>query len=164
MSLGASDGERELMNTTSNANTAGGSGDTSPSTACAQLSIRSRAQAATEKLGIRLSELAAQRVQEYMAKTDSPGTTYLFVGVKGGGCSGLTYVLDLRDERSAPVADTDEVFESRGIITVCDLKSYIVGNMTGTEIDFQDGLMGAGFTFNNPNAKHSCGCGASYSA
>jgi len=126
--------------------------------------LRDRAKPATETDGIRLSELAAQRVREYMDKTDSPDTQYLYVGVKGGGCSGLSYVLDLRDQRSAPPAETDEVFESHGHLIVCDLKSYIVGNLTSTLIDFQDGLMGSGFTFNNPNAKHTCGCGSSYSA
>lgn len=126
--------------------------------------LRERAQPATEGEGVRLTELAAKYVRQYMAKTESPDTQYLFLGVKGGGCSGLTYVLDLRDERSAPVPETDEVFESHGIIIVCDLKSYMVGNLTGTTIDYQEGLMGAGFTFNNPNAKHSCGCGSSYSA
>jgi iron-sulfur cluster assembly accessory protein len=49
-------------------------------------------------------------------------------------------------------------------VVVSDLKSYVVGNLTGTVIDYQDGLMGAGFAFNNPNAKSSCGCGSSYSA
>ena len=123
-----------------------------------------RARPATEKDGIRLSELAATKVREYMQKTDSPESQYLYVGVKGGGCSGLSYVLDLRDERSAPAAETDEVFNSHDITVVCDLKSYIVGNLGGTMIDFQDGMMGSGFTFNNPNAKHTCGCGSSYSA
>ncbi len=64
----------------------------------------------------------------------------------------------------APINDTDEVFESQGVTIVCELKSYVVGNMTGTEIDYRDSMMGAGFAFNNPNAKHSCGCGSSYSA
>jgi iron-sulfur cluster assembly protein len=126
--------------------------------------LRARAQATAEGEGVRLTELAAKYVRQYMAKTDSPDTQYLFLGVKGGGCSGLTYVLDLRDERSAPVPETDEVFDSNGIVIVCDLKSYMVGNLTGTTIDYQEGLMGAGFTFKNPNAKHSCGCGSSYSA
>lgn len=129
-----------------------------------EIAALQRAKPASEQDGVRLSELAAQRVRDYMAKTESPDTQYLYVGVKGGGCSGLSYVLDLRDERSAPVAETDEVFASHGIAIVCDLKSYIVGNLTGTLIDFQDGMMGSGFTFNNPNAKHTCGCGSSYSA
>jgi iron-sulfur cluster assembly protein len=119
---------------------------------------------APEGQGIHLSELAAKHVRDYMSKTDRPETTYLFFGVKGGGCSGLSYVLDLRDEQVAPVADTDEVFESHGIVIVCDFKSYEVGNLSGTTIDFEDGMMGKGFTFKNPNAKHRCGCGSSYSA
>ena len=125
---------------------------------------RARAVPAADGQGVCLTALAARRVHEYIEKMEDPATTYLFFGVKGGGCSGLTYVLDLRDERSAPVAETDEVFESHGIVIVCDFKSYEVGNLSGTTIDFQEGLMGKGFTFQNPNAKHSCGCGSSYSA
>jgi iron-sulfur cluster assembly protein len=114
--------------------------------------------------GVHLTELAAKYVRQYMDKTDSPETQYVFFGVKGGGCSGLSYVLDLRDERSAPIADTDEVFLSHDVVVVCDLKSYMVGNLAGTTVDYQEGMMNSGFTFDNPNAKHSCGCGSSYSA
>lgn len=135
----------------------------SPSTPTG-LTARSRAKAAADGQGIVLTELAAKNVRDYMAKTESPDTQYLYLGVKGGGCSGLSYVLDLRDERSAPVADTDEVFLSHDIVIVCDLKSFMVGELGGTTIDFEDGLMGKGFTFKNPNAKHTCGCGSSYSA
>ncbi|MBK9127899.1 MAG: iron-sulfur cluster assembly accessory protein [Phycisphaerales bacterium] len=130
----------------------------------AALRVRARAEQPQPGQGIHLTDIAAQRVRDYMQKMENPDTTYLYFGAKGGGCSGLTYVLDLRDERNAPVADTDEVFESRGVIIVCDFKSYEVGNLSGTTIDFQEGLMGKGFTFHNPNAKHSCGCGSSYSA
>jgi iron-sulfur cluster assembly protein len=126
--------------------------------------LRARAIQPAPGEGVHLTELAARRVREYMQRMENPDTCYLYFGCKGGGCSGLTYVLDLRDERSAPVADTDEVFESQGIIIVCDFKSYEVGNLSGTTIDFQEGLMGKGFTFRNPNAKRTCGCGASYSA
>jgi iron-sulfur cluster assembly protein len=128
------------------------------------LKVRSRAKTVEDGQGITLTELAAENVRKFMAKSDSPETQYLYVGVKGGGCSGLTYVLDLRDERGVPVAETDEAFLSHDIVVVCDLKSYMVGNLGGTTIDFEDGLMGKGFTFKNPNAKHSCGCGSSYSA
>lgn len=141
--------------------------DTNPAAdqnAAPTLYARKRAQTAPEGQGIHLTELAAKRVQEYVDKMDSPETTYLFFGAKGGGCSGLSYVLDLRDERSAPVAETDEVFESHGIVIVCDFKSYEVGNLSGTTIGFEEGMMAKGFTFHNPNAKHSCGCGSSYSA
>ena len=126
---------------------------------------RQRAKPAPEGQGIRLSEKAAEQIKAILKKDNQPDTMYLYVGVKGGGCSGLQYVLDLRDEAHAPVGDTDEVFESHGIVIACDLKSYVVGNMSGTTIDYQDNsLMGTGFTFNNPNAKNTCGCGASYSA
>ena len=147
-----------------NANQASAEALTGQSSAGKSIVARGRARAATESDGIRLTELAAKQVREYMNKAENPESNYLFVGVKGGGCSGLTYVLDLRDEGSAPVADTDEVFESRDIVVVCDLKSYMVGNMAGTEVDFQDGMSGRGFVFNNPNAKQQCGCGSSYSA
>ena len=63
-----------------------------------------------------------------------------------------------------PIAETDEVYLSQDIVVVCDLKSFMVGNLDGTTIDYEEGLMGAGFTFKNPNAKQSCGCGSSYSA
>ncbi len=136
---------------------------TTPTGPGANISVRSRAATPTEAEGVRLTPLAAEKVREFMAKTESPGTQYLFLGVKGGGCSGLTYILDLRDERHVPIAETDEIFESNGVVIVCDLKSYMVGNLTGTEINFEDGMMGKGFTFKNPNARHSCGCGSSYS-
>jgi iron-sulfur cluster assembly protein len=129
-----------------------------------QVGARSRAQAPAEGQGVVLTEGAARSIVKFMSKTDHPPTQYLYFGVKGGGCSGLTYTLDLRDERLAPIADTDEVFLSHDIVIVCDLKSYIVGNLSGTVIDYEEGLMGKGFTFRNPNAKHSCGCGSSYSA
>ena len=127
-------------------------------------SVRERAKASREGKDIHLTDKAADKVKEILKADNHPDTMYLYVGVKGGGCSGLSYVLDLRDEASAAPKDTDEIFESHGIPIVSDLKSYVVGNLTGTTIDYQDGLMGAGFVFNNPNAKHSCGCGSSYSA
>ena len=123
-----------------------------------------RAVPAAEDLGIGLSEKAAEKVREHIEREKLPETTYLYVGVKGGGCSGLQYVLDLRDQALAPINDTDEIFSSHGIHVVCDLKSYVVGNLSGTTIDWQETLMGAGFTFNNPNARRTCGCGSSYSA
>ncbi len=131
----------------------------------AKLTVRQRAKAVAEGEGVRLDDKAARQIKSIIEKENYPDTMYLYVGVKGGGCSGLQYVLDLRDEAQVPVNDTDEVFESQGIVIVCDLKSYIVGNLNGTVVEYKDdSLMGAGFTFNNPNAKHSCGCGSSYSA
>lgn len=126
--------------------------------------LRERMKPQGEGQGIQLSDKAAEQLKEIIEKGNYPDSMYLYVGVKGGGCSGLQYVLDLRDESQVPAAETDEVFSSHGMPIVCDLKSYIVGNLNGTIIDYQEGLMGAGFTFNNPNAKHTCGCGSSYTA
>ncbi|MBI5862985.1 MAG: iron-sulfur cluster assembly accessory protein [Planctomycetes bacterium] len=129
----------------------------------AKLVVRDRAKEVPTEAGIGLSEKAAAQIKQILEKDNYPDTMYLFVAVKGGGCSGFQYVLDLRDEALAPVAETDEIFLSHGIPIVCDLKSFVAGNLGGTTIDYQDGLMGAGFTFSNPNAKHTCGCGSSYS-
>ena len=130
----------------------------------AKSAARQRAKPSSPDNGILLTEKAAGQIRAILEKEKYPDTMYLFVGVKGGGCSGLQYVLDLRDEQHAPIDDTDEVSESQGIVIVCDLKSYIAGNLAGTTVDYEDGLMGAGFKFDNPNAQRSCGCGASYSA
>lgn len=138
--------------------------DTSAETQATPGTARQRAKPATTEAGIRLTEKAAEQILSILKKDNFPEASYLYVGVKGGGCSGLSYILDLRKEENAPIADTDEVFESHGIVVVADMKSYIVGALSGTSIDFQDEMVGGGFTFNNPNAKHSCGCGSSYSA
>ena len=135
-----------------------------PAASTSELVARKRAKPVEPGVGIHLSETAASQIKQILEKDNYPASMYLFVGVKGGGCSGLQYVLDLRDETQAAIGDSDEVFESQGIVVVSDLKSYVVGNLSGTTIDYQESLMGAGFTFNNPNAKHSCGCGSSYSA
>lgn len=128
----------------------------------AKLVVRERARAVGAGQGVQLSELAAGKIKEIIEKDNHPASMYLFVAVKGGGCSGLQYVLDLRDEADHAVKETDEIYLSHDIPIVVDLKSYVAGNLEGTLIDYQEGLMGAGFTFNNPNAKHSCGCGSSY--
>ncbi len=84
----------------------------------------------------------------------------LRVGVRGGGCSGFSYLLHLDPEPR----DNDEMFEQHGIRVVCDPKSLLYLN--GAEIDYKtdDGGLIRGFTFNNPNATSSCGCGSSFSA
>jgi iron-sulfur cluster assembly protein len=77
--------------------------------------------------------------------------------VKGGGCSGLTYTLSVE---SGPQTD-DKVIEDQGVRLFIPKKSFVF--LAGTELDFSDGLNGKGFTFNNPNAKSTCGCGTSFS-
>jgi iron-sulfur cluster assembly protein len=81
------------------------------------------------------------------------------VMVVGGGCSGMSYKLGFENQ---PPASNDKVFEKDGVKVLVDQKSYIF--LIGTELDFSDGLNGTGFTFTNPNAKRTCGCGSSFSA
>ena len=109
---------------------------------------------------INLSESAAREIKEIIKQQGLPDTeTRLRVGVKGGGCSGFSYMLDLTEE---PKGDMDEEMESNGIKILCDMKSYLYLN--GAEIDFKDEIMGRGFVFKNPNATSSCGCGSSFTA
>ncbi len=107
---------------------------------------------------ITLTERAAKKVGEIFAQQNMPAGTCLRVGIKGGGCSGFSYTLDVTDK---PAAD-DEVFESGGQKIVCDPKSLLY--LDGTEVDYNEDMLKGGFVFNNPNAKRSCGCGASFSA
>ena len=109
---------------------------------------------------INLSETAAREIKTIITQQGLPeAETKLRVGVKGGGCSGFSYMLDLTEE---PAADGDETLESNGIKILVDMKSYLYLN--GVEIDFKDEVMGRGFVFKNPNATSSCGCGSSFSA
>lgn len=110
-------------------------------------------------MGILLSETAAKEIDKICEDQKLERETMrLRVGVKGGGCSGFSYLLDLTEQ----VADHDEQFEVNGVKVICDPKSYLYLN--GTEIDFKDELMGRGFVFKNPNATTTCGCGSSFSA
>ena len=104
---------------------------------------------------ITLTEIAAKKVMELLA--DRPNQIGLRVGVRGGGCSGFTYFLEFAEE----VADRDRELESHGIKLIIDSKSYLY--LMGVEVDFRDDLTGAGFKFNNPNARRTCGCGESFS-
>jgi iron-sulfur cluster assembly protein len=107
-------------------------------------------------MAIEISDGAIDEVRRRMRKegVDAAG---LRVGVKGGGCSGLSYNLTFETQSRTG----DKVFERDGVKLFCDLKSYIYLN--GTVLDFDSGLMGKGFVFMNPNAKKSCGCGSSFS-
>ena len=107
-------------------------------------------------MAIELTERAAKKIRGVFADQDMPANACLRVGIKGGGCSGFSYTLDVTAE---PGKD-DEVATSHDVRVVCDPKSYLYLN--GTEVDFEDDLLKGGFVFNNPNAKRSCGCGASF--
>ncbi len=110
-------------------------------------------------MALTLTERAAQEVRTILEQQKlESDKTYLRMGVKGGGCSGFSYSLDLTESKS----ELDEEFDSNGVKVVCDPKSYLYLN--GTTLDFKDEIMGRGFVFNNPNANTSCGCGSSFSA
>src|SRR5277367_5572292 len=112
----------------------------------------------TETARITLSESAAREVKTIIQQQELPAEqTHLRVGVKGGGCSGFSYMLDLTEE---PKGDADEEMESNGVKILCDNKSLLY--LDGVEIDFKDEVMGRGFVFKNPNATSSCGCGHSF--
>ena len=107
---------------------------------------------AAHHLDQRRGGYARPRVADQAGK---PGS-HLRVGVKGGGCSGLTYMLDLVEE---PRED-DKLLEEHGLRLYVDRKSYIF--LAGTILEYSGGLNGKGFVFNNPNAKTTCGCGTSF--
>ncbi len=110
-------------------------------------------------MAITLTEKAVSEVKTIMKQQDlTEDAAFLRVGVKGGGCSGFNYTLDLTDAKD----EQDEEWDCGGVTVVCDRNSYLYLN--GTEVDFRDEMMGRGFTFNNPNATSSCGCGSSFSA
>lgn len=113
----------------------------------------------TQQDGVILSALAAKEVHRIIEEQElDKDKVHLRVGVKGGGCSGFSYVLDLTESKK----DSDEVFEQHGIRILCDPKSLLY--LAGVTVDFRDEIMGRGFVFNNPNATSSCGCGSSFSA
>ena len=111
---------------------------------------------AQQPLSISISDNAAKHVRNFMS-AEGKQTGVLRVAVKGGGCSGLTYVLDIVDE----AREGDKVIEQEGVTLAIDRKSYVF--LAGTELDYSGGLNGKGFIFNNPNAKKACGCGTSFS-
>lgn len=107
---------------------------------------------------ITLTEKAAKEVQRVMSDKQITNMV-LRIGVVGGGCSGFQYSLGF-DEASDPMKDVIE--EQHGVRVAVDKKSELF--LDGTVLDFYDGLEKRGFTFNNPNAVKSCGCGSSFSA
>ncbi len=112
--------------------------------------------ATPQPLTISISEQAAHHVRGFAEQMGKPDTN-LRVGVKGGGCSGLTYVLDLVDEPN----EGDKTIEDHGVKLFVDRKSYVF--LAGTTLEYSGGLNGKGFVFDNPNAKTTCGCGTSFS-
>jgi iron-sulfur cluster assembly protein len=107
--------------------------------------------------GLILTETAAREIRTIIQQQElDADKVRLRVGVKGGGCSGFSYILDLTETQK----DSDEVFEQHGVKIIVDPKSLLYLN--GTRVDFKDEIMGRGFVFTNPNATTSCGCGSSF--
>jgi iron-sulfur cluster assembly protein len=106
---------------------------------------------------IALTERAVKEIRRIIDEQKLGEATALRVGVKGGGCSGFSYTLGFDDQ----ISEVDQLNEIEGVRVVCDPKSFLYLN--GTQIDFEDNLMGRGFKFGNPNASKSCGCGESFS-
>jgi len=109
---------------------------------------------------IEITEKAVTNAKRLMEKEGNPDQI-VRVGVKGGGCSGLSYVLRFEDKGKINSL-MDQVIDTNKVCFVIDKKSLIF--LSGTVLDFEDGLNGQGFTFKNPNARQSCGCGESFSA
>ena len=107
---------------------------------------------------ITLTPSAAQHAKQLIEKETGTNLA-LRIGIKGGGCSGMSYVLAI-DEATPKQYDT--VFEQEGVKVIIDAKSQLY--LDGTTIDYKSNMMGGGFEFNNPNAKKSCGCGSSFTA
>ena len=105
---------------------------------------------------INFSKLAVERINQLIAK--KPSGTFFRIAVKGGGCSGFQYGLNIEDE---PEAD-DEILDLSGVRIFVD--PFSVQYLEGIEIDYTTSMMGSGFTFRNPNATGGCGCGSSFTA
>ncbi len=111
----------------------------------------------TESKPIVLTEGAIAQLRKIMLDQDVPSDYGLRVGVKGGGCSGFSYVLGF-DKKT----DKDQEYEIDGIPVYIERSQGMY--LLGMEVDWHDGLNNRGFVFNNPNAKETCGCGSSFSA
>lgn len=107
---------------------------------------------------IKVSETAKKKVIELMTDDGfDPTKDFVRVGVKSGGCSGLSYDLKFDKENQ----DGDKVFVDNDVKIIVDKKSFLY--LIGTTLEYSGGLNGTGFVFNNPNANRTCGCGESFS-
>ena len=105
---------------------------------------------------IKITDKAIEQIKVISAKENQDGTKGLRLAVTGGGCSGLSYKIEFSDKK-----EKDNVLDFEGVKVFIDPKSMIY--LKGIVLDFKDGLNGKGFSFDNPNAKNTCGCGESFS-
>lgn len=110
------------------------------------------------RIMIKVSDTAKNKVVQLMTEDGfNPSENYVRVGVKSGGCSGLSYDLKFDKEKQ----EEDKIFEDNDIKIIVDKKSFLY--LIGTTLEYSGGLNGTGFVFNNPNANRTCGCGESFS-
>jgi len=110
-------------------------------------------------MGVNVSEKAAKEVKKVMEEQKCPEGMLLRIGVAGGGCSGFQYSIGFDDKFDEKL---DKKYEFHGVSVVVDRKSELY--LDGATVDFHDGIDKRGFTFDNPNAMKTCGCGSSFSA
>lgn len=107
---------------------------------------------------IKVSDSAKKKAIDLMTEDGfNPANDFIRVGVKSGGCSGLSYELKFDNKQN----EDDKLIEDNGMKILCDKKSFLY--LIGTTLEFSGGLNGKGFVFNNPNAQRTCGCGESFS-
>lgn len=106
---------------------------------------------------VALTARAASEIRKIMATKEIPEGYGLRMGVRGGGCSGMSYILGFDRQREQDVS-----FEIEGILVYMDRRHGLY--LMGTTVDYHDGLNARGFTFENPNATSTCGCGSSFAA
>ncbi len=108
-------------------------------------------------MSIELTPKAAKRIKEFFSKHDlDPDQAYLHVGIRGGGCSGFSYDLELTDQ----FPENASVSDSQGVQAYCTQEN--LPQLDGLKIDYDDSELRSGFVFQNPNATRRCGCGASF--
>jgi iron-sulfur cluster assembly protein len=103
-----------------------------------------------------ITEEAKTRITEVRSKGSIPPEYFIRISVTSGGCSGLSYKMDFDNEEKP----NDQHFEDKGVIMVCDLRSFLY--LCNTTLSFSGGLEGKGFYFDNPNAARACACGESF--
>lgn len=107
----------------------------------------------TPEAAVTLTDVAAEKIRDLVAAAATEQA--LRIAVRGGGCSGFQYALALDAKK-----DDDQVFEHKGVAVIVDTVSMQF--VFGSQVDYVDGLQGAGFTVNNPNVVAACGCGSSF--
>lgn len=120
------------------------------------ISIPTGITGSDENDNLRLTPKALKEVKNIKMQNNIPEEYGLRLGVKGGGCSGMSYALGF----DAAPKENDRIMEVEDVRMFIDAKSLFY--LMGITLDFSDGLMGRGFTFNNPNATKTCGCGSSF--